>query len=73
MRRLRALLAGDPARVLGPYTLGDERTLEDYRVFSGLDCTTRTIHPDARAGRPPDPVTIHEPGPIHLRSPTQKR
>jgi hypothetical protein len=58
LRRLRALLAGDPERALGPYTLGTERTLEDYRIFSGLDCVTHDIHPDALAGRPPDPVTI---------------
>jgi hypothetical protein len=56
--RLRLLLAGDPRRRLGRYSLGERRTLEDYRVFAGLDCATRTIHPDAEAGIPPDPVTI---------------
>jgi hypothetical protein len=58
MRRLRALLAGDPDGVLGPYTLGTERTLEEYRIFSGLDCATRDIHPDAASGRSPDPGTL---------------
>lgn len=58
MARLRLLLAGDPERRLGRYSLGVGRTLEDYRVFSGLDCATRTIHPDAAAGLPPDPVTV---------------
>jgi hypothetical protein len=60
MRRLRVLLAGDPERILEPYTLGAERTLEDYRVFSGLDCERFEIHPDAAAGIPPDPVTISD-------------
>ncbi len=58
MSRLRLLLAGDPDRRLGHYTLGGHRTLEDFRVFSGLDCTTRHIHPDAARGIPPDPVTL---------------
>lgn len=58
MARLRLLLAGDPDRRLGRYSLGERRTLEDYRVFSGLDCATRTIHPDAALGLPPDPVTL---------------
>jgi hypothetical protein len=56
--RLRLLLDGDPDRRLGSYSLGSERTLDDYRRFSGLDCRNRTIHPDAFAGIPPDPVTI---------------
>lgn len=58
MARLRLLLAGDPDRRLGTYSLGRRRTLEDYRRFSGLDCANRTIHPDAFRGIPPDPVTI---------------
>jgi len=56
--RLRTLLAGDPRGELGRFTLGQLRDLESYRVFSGLDCKHRTIHPDARRGVPPDPVTI---------------
>ena len=58
--RLRTLLAGDPDRELEPYSLGREWTLEDYRLFSGLDCAAWTIHPDARNGVPPDPVTLTE-------------
>jgi hypothetical protein len=56
--RLRLLLDGDPARRLAPYSLGSARTLEDYHRFSGLDWPSRTIHADAHAGIPPDPVTI---------------
>ena len=56
--RLRLLLDGDPDRRLGSYSLGSKRTLDDYHRFSGLDCRTRTIHPDAFAGIPPDPMTI---------------
>ncbi|MGA8261979.1 MAG: GlcNAc-transferase family protein [Arenicellales bacterium] len=57
-QRLRALLSGDPDHTLGPFGLGRERTLEQYRLFSGLDCVNRTVHPDALRGVPPDPVTI---------------
>jgi len=60
--RLRTLLAGDPRGELGRFTLGQLRDLESYRVFSGLDCARRTIHPDARRGVPPDPVTIRSDG-----------
>ena len=56
--RLRTLLAGDPQGELGRFTLGQLRDLESYRIFSGLDCIRRIIHPDARNGVPPDPVTI---------------
>jgi hypothetical protein len=61
MKRLRTLLAGDPDRILAPYSLGGVRTLEDYRVFSGLDCNSLAVHADATAGVPPDPVTITDP------------
>ena len=56
--RLRTLLAGDPKRELEPFSLRASRTLEDYYLFSGLDCDSYTVHPDARDGIPPDPVTI---------------
>lgn len=56
--RLRTLLAGDPERELGCFSLGSERSLDEYHVFSGLNCSDYTIHPDARTGVPPDPVTI---------------
>jgi hypothetical protein len=52
-KRLRTLLRGDPDRVLEPYSLGTERSLEDFAAFSGLDCARYEIHPDARAGTPP--------------------
>lgn len=54
-KRLRTLLRGDPDRVLEPYSLGTERTLEDFAAFSGLDCARYEIHPDALAGTPPRP------------------
>jgi hypothetical protein len=60
MARLGLLLEGDAEHRLGPFSLGTARTLEDYRCFSGLDCRTRTIHPDAFDGRPPDPLTIRD-------------
>lgn len=56
-RRLRTLLAGDPAGILEPYSLGTARTLEEYAAWSGLEIATRRIHPDARLGvDPPRPV-----------------
>ncbi len=56
--RLRTLLAGDPDKQLGPYSLGNERNLEDFYIFSGLNCKTYEAHPDAYAGVPPNPTTL---------------
>ena len=58
VRRLNLLLEGDPEQRLEPFSLGRERTLDDYRIFSGLDCSTRRFHVDAKNGIPPDPVTL---------------
>lgn len=58
--RLRLLLSGDPESRLEPYSLGSERTLEDFYIFSGLNCRTYEAHPDAYAGIPPNPVTIKD-------------
>lgn len=52
-KRLRLLLAGDPDGVLGPFGLGSDRTLDDYRRFSGLDHETYEIAPAARLGIEP--------------------
>ena len=60
VQRLQILLAGDPEGVLGDFGLGPHRTLEEYRRFSGLDCVNWTVHPDAVAGVPPDPLTLPE-------------
>lgn len=58
--RLRTLLKGDPEGTLGRYGLGKQRTLEDFARFSGLDCGTYTIHPDAANGVPP-PIEALQP------------
>jgi len=58
VRRLNILLQGDPEQQLEPFSLGRERTLDDYRIFSGLDCSLRHVHADAKNGVPPDPVTL---------------
>jgi len=58
VRRLKILLKGDHKQELAPFSLGREKTLDDYRVFSGLDCENQLIHDDARKGVPPEPVTI---------------
>jgi hypothetical protein len=52
-KRLRALLAGDPDGILHPYSLGSQRSLDDFRRFSGLDCEHYTISSEASAGTPP--------------------
>jgi prolyl 4-hydroxylase len=57
--RLRLLYAGDPGGELGRYGLGNTRTLEEYRIYAGLDYRTYAIHPDAARGVSPDPVTLH--------------
>jgi hypothetical protein len=51
-RRLRVLLAGDPERILDPFSLGTERTLEDYWEFAGLRWPERWISAAARDGLP---------------------
>jgi prolyl 4-hydroxylase len=58
LRRLRWLYEGDPENQLGCYGLGPVRGLEDFNVYSGLDCRTYAIHDDARNGVPPNPVTL---------------
>ncbi|MGV6826802.1 MAG: GlcNAc-transferase family protein [bacterium] len=58
VNRLQVLLRGDPDNELGSFGLGNQRTLDDYRIYSGLDCTHYTIHKNARRGVPPDPVTL---------------
>lgn len=60
VKRLQALMNNDPDEILGRYGLGSERTLKDFFVFSGLDCSRFEAHPDAVNGVPPDPVTIKE-------------
>lgn len=64
-KRLRTLLRGDPGRVLEPFSLGTERSLDDYSAWSGLDCARYEIHPDALAGAPPEPA---QPPSIEARS-----
>jgi len=56
--RLKLLMHGDPEHELGRYGLGEVRTLDDYRIFSGLDFQSYSVHPDAASGVPPDPVTL---------------
>ena len=58
--RLRLLLRGDTGQRLGRYGLGKKRSLEQYRLFSGLDCKNLTIHLDAVNGVPPNPNTIQD-------------
>lgn len=58
IKRLRTLLSGDPDNILAPYSLGSERTLEEFARFSGLDCERYEIHEDARRGVPPNPRTV---------------
>lgn len=54
-RRLRVLLAGDPEGLLDPFSLGAERTLDEYWEYSGIRWPDRTISEAARLGLPPEP------------------
>ncbi|MCK5359861.1 MAG: hypothetical protein KAJ95_04500 [Gammaproteobacteria bacterium] len=58
LKRLKILLEGDPENRLEPFSLGRQRSLDSYRIFSGLDCENMTIHENALNGVPPDPVTL---------------
>ncbi len=60
--RLTKLQDGDPYQELGRYSLGKARTIEDFRIYSGLDCSSLSVHSDAVNGVPPDPVTIRVEG-----------
>jgi hypothetical protein len=51
-RRLRVLLDGDPDRILDPFSLGSERSLDEYWEFAGLRWPERSISAAARAGLP---------------------
>ncbi len=52
MGRLELLLAGDSDKELGRFGLGNERSLEDYKQFSGIDCINKSIDADAANGVP---------------------
>lgn len=53
VNRLNLLIDGDPNGLLGEFALGDIKTLEDYKNFSGIDCVNRTISIGAQKGVPP--------------------
>ena len=56
IRRLRLLYEGDADDELGRYGLGQARTLDDYREFSGIDCVGQTVSDAAvRGGETGDP------------------
>ena len=52
-RRLRALHRGDPDRILAPYTVGSERSVEEFCAWSGLDFDTLSISDAAMNGVAP--------------------
>ena len=64
LQRLRWLFEGDPEGKLGRYGPGSARNLNDFHIYSGLDCGTYTFHPDAKNGVPPNPVTLMEHIPV---------
>ncbi|MFT7531455.1 MAG: prolyl 4-hydroxylase, partial [Gammaproteobacteria bacterium] len=57
--RLNRLIDGDPAGLLGEFGLGEIRTLEDYKQYSGIDCANRNISPEAQTGVPPRLLWSH--------------
>ncbi|MEO0493044.1 MAG: GlcNAc-transferase family protein [Actinomycetota bacterium] len=54
-RRLRLLHAGDPDRILEPYSTGPVRTVAEFAAWSGLDFGARVVSDDARVGVDPAP------------------
>lgn len=54
-RRLQLLHAGDPDRVLQPYSTGPLRTVGEFANWSGLDFGARIVSDDAVAGIDPKP------------------
>lgn len=61
-RRLRVLLDGDPEGILDPFSLGAERTLDEYWDYAGIRWPGRTISESARLGKPPEPFDASLPG-----------
>ena len=57
--RLHRLIYSDGGHGLGAYSLGRQRSLRDYEIFSGFDFQSKVAHPDVFTGANPDPVTIH--------------
>lgn len=54
-RRLRVLHAGDPDRILAPYSTGPLRTVDEFCEWSGLDHRSLSVSEDARVGIDPEP------------------
>ena len=59
LERLHRLIYCEEGHLLGPYSLGRERTVREYEIFSGFDFTNKVAHPDVFTGKNPNPVTIH--------------
>lgn len=56
--RLRRLIYSGEGHTLGPFGLGQIRSLHDYEIYSGFDFPNKRAHPDVFTGANPDPVTI---------------
>lgn len=56
-KRLRDLLIDNNHAALGIWGPGQERTVEDYERYAGINFKLRKVHPDARAGLEPNPIT----------------
>ena len=52
VKRLEALLTGEPHVELGMYTTGTVRTVEQYEKYAGVDFKSKAISDRARTGRP---------------------
>ncbi len=56
-QRLRTLHAGDPDRILRPYSVGTVRTAAEYHDWAGIDVTNWTVSEAAGDGVTPAPFT----------------
>ncbi len=52
-----ALLAGDPNRILEPYSTGMLRSVPEYQAWAGLDFEHRGVSEAAQCGSTPPPFT----------------
>lgn len=59
-RFCKILRSDDGGKDLGIYGLGDERTVEDWEIYSGVSYRHGVAHPDVYNGITPNPITVKQ-------------
>lgn len=57
-RYRKIVCSNDGGSEFGIYGLGNERTMLDWEIYSGISFVDKVAHPDAYAGIPPNPITV---------------